>query len=231
MLRLPRKTERVEVVELAPAERELYDFFKRRSYLLAKDGSTLEPKADSKTGSKTSKQAAGRRRADAAEDVPGAAWRKKAGNIIVLISVLRMICNHGETLLPRVALDAWRSRDAGAVGWALLQTAADSKRSCCICGRVIDGEDEGKREVDLLEFSCKKHAACDGCMIGMEEAVSTCPKCSVSDTKLSMCASPHSISPAYSPSSKISALLRNVLATFTRKDSGDGTNPPTKRYV
>lgn len=240
-LNLPPKTEHLEILELAPDERELYDFFKRRSYLLTNESSKPDhPKA----GSKASRAKTARRRpraaaAAAAETTSEVTTRRRsAGNIIVLISVLRMICDHGEALLPRVALQAWRNRDAGAVGWGVLQTAAETKRSCCICSRGIDGEEEEgqKPEVDVLEFSCNKHVACEACVAAHTEdddVPRICPACSTATEDISSAsASPCRGSQAYSPSSKVSALLRNILPTLKSKDdSVDGTNPPVKRYV
>ncbi|KAJ9150780.1 Helicase, C-terminal [Pleurostoma richardsiae] len=102
-LKLPRKTERVEIVELAPYERELYNFFKRRSYLLAAEDVSPDLEAGGPKAMKRRRKPAKKGRGS--ESLP----RKNAGNIIVLISVLRMICDHGETLLPRIALEAWPS--------------------------------------------------------------------------------------------------------------------------
>lgn len=105
-------------MELAPHERELYDFFKRRSFLLT-DG-IKNPKTDAEPPKKTRGQ-----RSDTIQTPSGPSEavtpRKCTVNIMVLISVLRMICDHGEALLPRVALEAWRNRDPGAVSWTSLQ--------------------------------------------------------------------------------------------------------------
>lgn len=117
-LGFPSKTERIETVELAPHERELYDFFKRRSFLLT-DGIN-NPKADAVAP----KKARGRRsRTVQTPSGPSEAVtpRKRTANIMVLISVLRMICDHGEALLPKVALEAWQNRDPGVVSWTSLQ--------------------------------------------------------------------------------------------------------------
>ena len=117
-LGFPSKTERIEAVELAPRERELYDFFKRRSFLLM-DGIN-NPKADAAAP----KKARGRRsRTVHTSSRPSEAVtpRKCTANIMVLILVLRMICDHGEALLPQVALKAWQNRDPGAVSWTSLQ--------------------------------------------------------------------------------------------------------------
>jgi SWI/SNF-related matrix-associated actin-dependent regulator of chromatin subfamily A3 len=225
-LKLPGKIERVETVELAPDERELYDFFKRRSYLLAHENS----KTESEAGAKANAKALKRQRVATTKTLAKRNTRKSAGNIIVLLSVLRMICDHGEALLPRVALEAWRNRDDHTVSWALLQTTAGAEWNCCVCGQEISREEE-KQDIDMIEFSCKKHVACEACITTTEDAVPTCPKCSITHTVSSVSASPRSDSPSYGPSSKVSALLRHVLCTVQNKISSSTANPPVKRYV
>ncbi|SPO07345.1 uncharacterized protein DNG_10039 [Cephalotrichum gorgonifer] len=127
-LRLPRKTEHVVSVALSPNEREIYEFFKRRSYLLAAQPQKSQP----------------RRRKRKGEDsvVDASKSSKTAGNIIVLISVLRLVCDHGAELLPHAAREAWHNRETQAVNWAMLQTAARIAQSCLVCDRQVhhDGE-------------------------------------------------------------------------------------------
>jgi SNF2 family DNA or RNA helicase len=234
-LKLPRKTERVEVLELAPGERELYDFFKRRSHLLIEKVSESDAKAKmaSKSDSRTRKRRQGR---VAAKDIPEATRRKGAGNIIVLISVLRMICDHGEALLPSVALDAWRNRDAGAVSWAVLEMAAKAESSCCVCGQSINGEGD-KQESNAIGLTCtNKHKTCEACVAAVESLPTTpeCPKCSAAADVPSALASPHRNvipAPRPSPSSKVSAIMRNVLSGLQNKDSVINTDLPVKRHV
>ncbi|KIM95726.1 hypothetical protein OIDMADRAFT_171182 [Oidiodendron maius Zn] len=198
-LNLPPKTELIDLVELESSERELYDFFKRRSYLLT---------------------------------ITDLKRPKSTGNIIVLLSVLRMICNHGEALLPRVALEAWRNRDTSAVSWTMLQTAAERKWSCCVCDQAIIRNEEDRWEDDLVEFSCKKHVACETCVTRTEDMAPKCPKCSIANNlSTSASESLRSSIPAYHPSSKVSALLRNVLPTLQGKDSISSDNPPVKSVI
>jgi SWI/SNF-related matrix-associated actin-dependent regulator of chromatin subfamily A3 len=226
-LNLPLKTERVQVVELAPDERKLYEFFKRRSYLLANTKVTTESEASSKSNTKPLR----RQIFATTNTISEAKHRRSAANVIVLISVLRMICEHGEALLPQVAREAWRNRDGGAVSWELLETVAEAKWSCCECGQGISRDEDGKQQADVLGFSCRKHVACDACMTRREDTAPTCPKCSIGQEVSSESASPRSNSPAYSPSSKVSALLCNLLCTFQRKNSSSSASLPVKRYV
>ena len=227
-LQLPRKTERVEAVALAPDERELYNFFKRRSYLLAgKAAEEVKPAA--------SLPATERRRHGAAKakrNTPGKTPRKTNGNIIVLLSVLRMICDHGEALLPRAALDAWRKHDADRVGWSLLETVADVERSCCVCGTAVGGEEAEKREGEVVGFACRVHVACEACVVLEEDAEPACPACGAAGAGDAASPPPsRGVNSAYAPSSKVAALLRNVVATLQGGHSVDGENPPVKRYV
>ncbi|RTE81243.1 hypothetical protein BHE90_004238 [Fusarium euwallaceae] len=90
MLNLPPKIEHVERIEMSRNDRQLYEFFKRFSYLTA----GLD---------KTSK-------------------KRAATNILVLISMLRLICDHGEAMLPDSALTAWKNRDKNALTWEMLES-------------------------------------------------------------------------------------------------------------
>ncbi|RAK81215.1 DEAD/DEAH box helicase [Aspergillus fijiensis CBS 313.89] len=89
-LQLPKKVEKTELVHLTAADREIYDYFKAKA---------------SKTAAKLSGEA---------QD-PG----KQAGadTTLALINILRLICDYGERLLPKPALELWRNRyrDADAV--------------------------------------------------------------------------------------------------------------------
>ncbi|KAG2026680.1 hypothetical protein GB937_001466 [Aspergillus fischeri] len=82
---LPKKVERIESVQLTGADRELYEFFKAKA-------------------SKSVDQLIGFRQSMAAT-----ADNKKE-NTLSLINLLRLICNHGEHLLPASAINAWRTR-------------------------------------------------------------------------------------------------------------------------
>ncbi|KAH6626208.1 P-loop containing nucleoside triphosphate hydrolase protein [Chaetomium sp. MPI-SDFR-AT-0129] len=228
-LRLPAKKERVEKVELGEADSEMYEFFKRRFYLLAAatyDAGGEQPSAAGSKGG--SKEVVAKRPGRKKQNIPGKMQRKSAGNIVVLLSVLRQICNHGEALLPRAALEVWRNRDAGVLSWDVLEKATEVGWACCVCAkRVGNGEDGEKREVDeTVEFPCGKHAACETCATPPTDDVAlACPKCPTEGEVSSISMMPCGVDSAYSPSSKVSALLRNILATLKRADAvgGDAT--------
>lgn len=244
-LRLPVKSERVERVELGEGEAEMYAFFKRRFYLLAT--ATATATADDVGGGRHQAAAAvsggGGSKAVVAKrtsrkkkkNMSGKPRRKSAGNIILLLSVLRRICDHGEALLPRAALEVWRNRDAGILSWDMLEKAAGAGRNCDICGEGVgNGEDGEKREVDVtvVEFPCGKHVACETCATPTtDDALLTCPKCPATKDDSSVSITPCVVDSAYSPSSKVSALLRNILATLNGTNLASGDVVPVKRFV
>lgn len=86
VLNLPQRQEKVVYVSLHQQDQELYNFFKEESSNLA-------------SGKKTTNTAI--RRVDNAQD----------GGIVRLLNSLRLICNHGEQLLPETALQIWNARD------------------------------------------------------------------------------------------------------------------------
>lgn len=220
-LKLPHKTERLETVELLPDEREIYEFFKRRSYLLASKDTESESNA------------AGKKRRKARENYfkSGKLRRKSTGNIVLLISVLRLICNHGQVLLPRVALEVWQKRDEEKVTWNLLHSASEDKPPCCICGTKSSEGVDGVEEGGMVEFSCKKHAACEACSNLSEDAEPVCPQCASSEIATSEADVQCTAGVQQPPSSKVSALLRNIVKMFENQDSEDGTRIPAKTYV
>lgn len=84
-LHLPDKKEVIEPIQLAAAEREIYGFFQRRaSKLIIELG---QP-----------------------EQIPLAGApceRKDNNNTLSIINNMRLICNHGEDLLPKSQLAIW----------------------------------------------------------------------------------------------------------------------------
>lgn len=221
-LKLPHKTERVEHVELLPEERDIYEFFKRRSHLLASK--------DSEQGTKTASEVTKKRQRNSTKSsAPRKKRPKSMGNIMVLMSVLRLICDHGQALLPRVALQAWQNRNEDNVSWSLLQKASEQKLSCCICGSQSLVGDEDFQDHGMAEFTCKKHLACETCLTSNDRAELVCLECSASGTTSSGTGTQPTINSCVTPSSKLSALLRNIGATIEGNDSGDTSNVPAKR--
>ncbi|KAL1857634.1 hypothetical protein Daus18300_010274 [Diaporthe australafricana] len=226
-LQLPRKRERVEAVVLAEDERELYDFFKRRSYLLAGEAAAVE----AKPGASPSPAIKPRRRRE--KPTGGNAPRKTTANIMVLLFVLRIICDHGEELLPRAALDAWRNHDATGIGWPLLETAADARPSCCVCGTAVGGEQVETQGRDVVDLACRRHVACEAC-VGLEEdnARPACPACGQAGVDGIPSSLPsRALDAEYRPSSKVAAMLRNVVATLRGGYSVDSEDRPVKSVI
>jgi SNF2 family DNA or RNA helicase len=224
VLKMAGKSEHVELVELSADERELYEFFQRRSYLLACTSQRPKPVLAKMAHKRRNTMA----NANGTSEEPPP---KNANNIVVLISVLRMICNHGEALLPRVAVEAWCKRKNDELNWNQMQEAVDAFHSCCICGRKISNEVE-KQEIDSVELACKEHVACETC-ITPTDATSpvSCPKCpEAMDSVSSIRPSPEAAL-VVNPSSKVSALLRRVLSVLQCKKDGIDAEPPVKRSV
>jgi SNF2 family DNA or RNA helicase len=82
---LPKKVVKIESVQLTGADRALYEFFKAKA----------SKNVDQLTGSK---------------QVTSVTPEKRKENTLSIINLLRLICNHGEHLLPASAINAWRTR-------------------------------------------------------------------------------------------------------------------------
>ena len=205
-LGLTRKTELVELVELSPNDRQLYEFFKRRSYLIGGLGNAIN---GLNAGS-------------------GRATASKSANMLVLIGILRLICNHGEALLSDSPLKAWKNRDASSINWEMLESGV---RSCSSCGTEI--EDLDTSESTVGEFACR-HVICDGCELKAQSSnnLFSCLKCIKPSSKApspspspSQAESKPSLKERYPPSAKVKALLRNLAKAHSAENSEPGTLP------
>ncbi|RYP13394.1 hypothetical protein DL767_010752 [Monosporascus sp. MG133] len=107
---LPKPVEKVESVVLHGNDRVLYEFFKNQAASLAANFTQKKPPGVEVIGS-------GR------------------NNILSLINFLRLICNHGEQLLPTAALHAWKARDATSIDWGVMQS---SRKRCGLCNADIE---------------------------------------------------------------------------------------------
>jgi SWI/SNF-related matrix-associated actin-dependent regulator of chromatin subfamily A3 len=202
-LSLPRKTERVEWVEMGRNDRQLYEFFKRFSYLTA-----------------------GRDKASR---------RNAATNILVLISMLRLICDHGEALLPESAFKAWRDRNEKSLTWEMLESGI---RFCISCNRDVKEIDSAESAIEGFECG---HVICDSCMTKSQSSASQqwCPECGIAAARTRSVrrdSSPQPLSqtglmapfkPRYPPSAKVEALLRNIMKRHKKPGS---QSQPTKEY-
>jgi SNF2 family DNA or RNA helicase len=196
-LQLPLRAERIESIELHQADQELYNFFRLRTSKIAAGLSLHE---DSTSG------------------------QRRQGNILSLINFLRLICNHGEHLLPPSALNAWRDRDSASIDWEMMRGC---RRRCDACG--ADVEETDNIASTCLEFRCR-HLICAVCAIHSNDDSTSdermCPKCAIAPTGgAGLRASDLSITSAR-PSAKVEALLRNL---HEEQTTGNWDNP-TKRY-
>jgi SNF2 family DNA or RNA helicase len=199
---LPDRIERTETLEFSETDQVLYAFFKEKCAQLAENVSTTKL---------------------ASPEVS----QRKEGNLLSLINFLRLICDHGEQLLPRSALDAWRARDDTSISWQMMRSC---RKRCYICKTDIE-------EAALLASKdyepSHQHWVCAICALqsdGTSGEKDPCPK-----PALSPCLGDDSsfLGPADScpPSSaKIKALLRNLR---TEQDAGTSPGPSklAKRYV
>lgn len=99
-LKLPPRVEKIEFVELDPEERSLYDFFKTRASSLVVGKFTQRSEMDK------------------------ARW----GTMLSLIGFLRLICNHGEQLLPAAAIELWNNQNVSPVDFHCDETDFDLER-------------------------------------------------------------------------------------------------------
>jgi SNF2 family DNA or RNA helicase len=199
---LPKRTERIERVEFDGTDQDLYAFFKEKCAKIAEGGSTT------KLGSTEVDQ-------------------RKEGNLLSLINFLRLICDHGEQLLPRPAVDAWKARDGTSINWQMMQ---NWRKRCCIWETDIE-------EGDFLasngyEPRCQ-HWICTICASQVESASEEegiCPKCATSSSSGDDSIFPYPADTCLPPSAKIEALLRN-LHTEQVADTSQGPSKPVKRSL
>ncbi|KAJ3541976.1 hypothetical protein NM208_g3367 [Fusarium decemcellulare] len=154
--------------------------------------------------------------------------KKAATNILVLISMLRLICDHGEALLPESALTAWRNRDENSLTWEMLESTT---KRCVSCDWQIEELDAAESGTEVLGCG---HSLCGGCVAKLRSSDSRlpCPKCGMalsrpfsagddSSGTPSQTAMASPLRPRYPPSAKVNALLRNISDRHER--SGGGT--------
>ena len=202
-LELPSRVEKTESIPLHQADRELYDFFKLKTSKIAAHLSgpeTASPRSD----------------------------KEKETNILSLINLLRLICNHGEQLLPPTALQAWKSQDNGMIDWQMMK---DCRKRCDACGTDIEESDLPSS--NTLEFRCR-HSICGTCVIGNGDGETNeewiCPKCpkpTKANASLQSTVS-NPFDTFVTPSAKIEALLRNL----REEQAGNLNDPatPIKRH-
>ncbi len=160
---------------------------------------------------------------------------KSSGNILVLISILRLICDHGEALLSPAAVAAWKQRDTKLLTWRMFK---DNTPRCISCD--CESEELGGGG-SLQGWSCD-HILCERCEIKSQDLNSqpSCPKCDVPEPISTLKRDGSRVSPSNSwpgsstkthqwpPSPKVEALLRNIGATH---DTEGSKAQQAKRFV
>lgn len=118
---LPNRREETVWVELLPRDRDLHNFFYKEAAKIA-SGFYRHKTENSTSNYPTS-------------------------NILKLIHFLRLICNHGEKLLPPSAVGTWKASEGNAFDW---QTIQDFQQSCEICDlEISDSEDQSVMSLDM----------------------------------------------------------------------------------
>ncbi|OHE96895.1 hypothetical protein CORC01_07862 [Colletotrichum orchidophilum] len=225
-LNLPKKTEHIEVVDMTPEERCIYDFFMKRSYLLAHDESKKVQEISACDDDHPKK----RQKKNAYSVNQQLTTRSRSGqNPVVLISILRLICDHGEALLPTIALKAWQNRDPGEITWDFLQTTAEKDSD------DVFNVEEAENATELQDAHTLENArkgGADGGSITQERSVLPIhPAISTGEEHSHTKIRRKNVGQKFSPSSKVSAVLRNILHTLPKGDSCDNHIPPVKSVI
>ncbi|KAF5643190.1 SNF2 family domain protein [Fusarium sp. NRRL 52700] len=175
-LNLPDRKVYECAVQLDPEDRELYDFFKRNgSHLVANRGFGASDTAN------------------------------KMGSILPIINTLRLICNHGERLLPDFALEAWSHRHNATLD----PNFTTSKFGLCISCGVEALPDEMQSEFACSHFLCSKCADSDErYQLSLDNVL--CPSCTRDgDSAVTYAATQER---DYRPSAKMRALIQSLRA-------------------
>jgi SNF2 family DNA or RNA helicase len=201
--KLPERIDRIEKVRLHEKDEQLYAFFKTKCSQLAEDLS--KPKISSLAGIQC-----------------------KEGNLLSLINFLRLICDHGERLLPQAALNAWFARDSTLVNWQMMQS---SRKSCCVCEILFEEADSIASNGH--ELHCQ-HWICVSCTIqaeGTSIGDDDCPKCANSSDCRNYSSSPNITGVDLPPSVKVEALVRNLHSEQSAETRMSSSKPVKRSQI
>ncbi|MCJ1307332.1 hypothetical protein MMC25_000978 [Agyrium rufum] len=206
--------ERVEDVQLHEDDQALYDFFKERAANLA---AGLRPK-------KTKER-------EKPNGMSMSMSNKRGGkeeNILALMIILRLICNHGKELLPASALAIWNARSSSQPDWSLMKNL---QLACYVCG----GHLEEIEETSITKSEDKSRS--------MKPCQPTCGTCTLSEEACMVMEHPlhlndearvsqfdnhgESLAPRRVRSAKVLRLLRNLRA----EETSSNTANPVKSVV
>lgn len=195
--KLPQRSEKIREIDLLSEDRELYTFFKRKTAEIA---------------SKSSQHHSG----------AGKIEQRKDTNILTLINVLRLICDHGEHLLPPPALEAWKARESASIDW---QTLRACRGNCNVCGITLD---ESDAVTSASRGSTSQHTVCQECSVQNGENDAESPSACSEYVIQTAGKGTGLVSqlPQFStrPSAKVDALIRNL-----RQEQCSGEDRPLKR--
>jgi len=185
-LKLPRRTERIEEIELHQTDQVLYEFFRERTAKIA-------------AGLSSQNEGPSKRNLD------------KGANILTLINFLRYICNNGEELLPQAALEVWRSKNNSSMDWEMMRKC---NQKCDSCGLIIEEPDLLSNHNP--EFICHHTICTICSMQSDDtfmEEVKLCPKCASPCATAKNSSSPPNYPNHLS--AKVEALIQNLNAEQT----------------
>ncbi|RSL85847.1 hypothetical protein CEP52_016004 [Fusarium oligoseptatum] len=176
-LGLPRRSIRERIVHLDPHDREIYDFFKRNASHLIADKQILDNEN---------------------------AFQPGTGNILPIINTLRLICNHGQSLLSKPALAAWTQRCSSDALWG---SSRHSVRTCYSC-RTNSTSCDVPSEFTCSHFLCSRCEDTDDDYQSKVDDV-VCPRCAQDDDRSYTSSSLNSLVESQ-PSAKVRALVGNL---------------------
>ena len=111
-LRLPPRNEEIEFVRLHQQDQELYEFFKTRAAKLASGSGVFDP-------------------------ATAAPKSSQDGSVLSLLNFLRLICDHGQQILPETALKIWNARDRTISDHDEIMVNSDSDGSHVLSAKVL----------------------------------------------------------------------------------------------
>lgn len=179
---LPDRREKTTWVELPPKDRNLYSFFEKEAANIA-SGSYLY------NGHLNSND-------------------RQNNNILKLINFLRLICDHGEELLPRSAREIWSADGDKVIDW---QSFQELQVACDMCGLKIDSS-QGWSSIKLdISYSpaiceaCRANSRENGLGIGFKNSDKSMP---IPNGRQSPCSAAKILAAQQSP--KLRALIDNL---------------------
>lgn len=192
-LNLAKPVEKIEYVRLQTDDQKLYDFFKK----------------------KTADVAA---RVDQNGERMPRTRKSQEGNILALMSILRLICNHGKELLPSAALALWTGSDKRSLNRQMMNV---SPETCEVCGEDLKDSESKSSETRHVRHIC---LACAPLNEPIEEAQTDIPLQKGREIATGRYKTQELVANDVCPSAKVKCLLHNL-----RKEKGDSRGSPIKR--